>query len=74
MTNKEAAAKLGVSVSTARRWMCGWCDQDYLSIAHGVCGGIYDRCNTEDRVRQFREGRNRADKPHQPQETDNAKN
>ena len=57
MTNKEAAAKLGVSVSTARRWRCGWCGQNYLAIAQGQCSAIYERCNTEDLVKGFRKAR-----------------
>jgi hypothetical protein len=59
MTNKEAADLLGCSVSTARRWSCARCGQDYLSIAHRRCGTIYgpEKCNTDELVRKFKDRR-----------------
>jgi hypothetical protein len=55
LTNSEAAARLGCSITTARTWHCGWCEQDMLSIAHGVCGAIYPpTCDTNAKVEQFR--------------------
>ena len=58
MTNKEAADLLGCSVSTARRWGCAWCGQDYLSIATGRCGTVYGpKCNTDELVRKFKDRR-----------------
>jgi hypothetical protein len=65
MTNKEAAARLGCSVTTARSWTCAWCGQDYLSIAHGHCGAIYEECDIERRVAAFVEKR-RASFPNPP--------
>lgn len=62
LTNREAAEKLGCSISTARRWMCSWCDQDMLSIAQGVCGSLFDKkCDTEAKVRDFRSSRRPLD-------------
>lgn len=53
LTEKEAAALLGCSVTTAKRWHCGWCDESALMIARGHCGAIYGRCDTTEKAAHF---------------------
>lgn len=55
MTNQEAAAALGCSVSTAKRWACSWCEQPMLYVAKGECAAIRDRCDTKARTAEFRD-------------------
>lgn len=57
MTNKEAAELAGVSVSTLRRWQCGWCEQTMLEAMKGRCGGIFQEatagCNPQANALRF---------------------
>ena len=42
MTARKAAEFAGVSVSTLRRYTCGWCGQTLLRKIQGQCSAIYD--------------------------------
>ena len=53
MTNKEAAARLKCSVSTAKRYCCGWCEQSMIEVAKGNCGAAYEFCDTDQRTEAF---------------------
>ena len=54
LTARELAAKWGVSVTTMRRYYCGWCEIQMLSVARGTCGSIYGpKCNTDEKMRAF---------------------
>lgn len=45
MTAKEAAKFAGCSVSTLKRYQCGWCDQSALNQLRYGCGAISDKCD-----------------------------
>lgn len=47
ITAKQAAERAGCSVSTLKRYECGWCGQSKLKQYQGICGGIYDKCDPE---------------------------
>lgn len=44
-TYKQAAEFAGCSISTLKRYSCGWCDQSALHQLTSGCGAIYEKCN-----------------------------
>jgi len=61
MSDKEAAARLKCSVSTARRYECWLCEQPMIHVAKGFCGSYMGpKCTLEqieEKVRRFAEDR-----------------
>ena len=45
MTVREAAEFAGCSVSTLKRYECGWCGQSDLNALRYGCGAIYEKCD-----------------------------
>lgn len=45
MTDKEAAALSGWSVSWLKAHECSWCGQTLLQSVKGNCGAIYEKCD-----------------------------
>jgi hypothetical protein len=49
MTEKEAAEFAGCSISTLKRYCCGWCEQSLLHALTRGCGAIYEKCDPKDK-------------------------
>lgn len=56
-TYKEAAAFAGCSISTLKRWECGWCGQSALRQLVDGCGsygftmpGVSSKCNPDEKA------------------------
>jgi len=50
MTHKEAAAFAGCSVSTLKRYQCGFCEQSALDMLRYGCGAIWGpKCDPRER-------------------------
>lgn len=48
MTSKEAAAVLGCSISTAKRYVCKLCEISMLDVAKGRCHAMFGEPCTEE--------------------------
>lgn len=45
MTAREAARFAGCSVSTLKRYTCGFCGQQALAQLMYGCGAVFDKCD-----------------------------
>jgi hypothetical protein len=59
VTNVDAAKLANRSVTTLRRYTCGWCDQSLLQALKGNCASMYGtKCDPLLKVADWRAERN----------------